>query len=230
MLNPQMELIMVRAIIGRYAPRSLQTCLEWFLGILCVLAVAYLLRGKILETVVVPAVERLKLGREEERVSACQALGQLSVEEARSAIPDLVYATTDESPIVRREAVDALKRLGLRSDVVLSALVDALEDQDAVVRTEAARALGMLGTDAGAAAAALMGTLADRSPEVRAAATIALAMVAPRSKQAVAALALSLADDDKHVREAVRFALSSMGCRDTSSNGFPGCVQSHPAQ
>jgi HEAT repeat protein len=163
-----------------------------------------------LKTAVVTAVERLRHGGEEERVGACEALGQVPVEEARAAIPDLVIASKDRGPIVRRAAVDALKRIGLRSEDVLSALLDVLEDEDAVVRTEAALALGMLARDPGPAPAAPIGALTDRCAEVREAAAVALGMIAPRGERAVTALVQALEDEDERVRHAAGFALSSI--------------------
>ncbi len=127
---------------------------EWLLGILCLLAVAHLLHERLLKSSVVPAIEQLRHGGEEDRVNACQALGQASVE-ALAAIPDLVVASKDPSPAVRLQAIDTLKRIGSRSEVVVSTLKDALDDEHPPVRAEAALALGMLGKDASLASTAL---------------------------------------------------------------------------
>ena len=143
---------------------------EWLLGILCTLAVAHLLHERLLKSSVVPAIERLRHGGEEDRVNACQVLGQASVAEALAAIPDLVVASKDPSPAVRLQAIDTLKRIGSRSEVVVSTLKEALDDVHPPVRAEAALALGMLGRDASLASMALRNALRDPSPEVRAAA------------------------------------------------------------
>ena len=199
---------MFRARLGQIAKNPPLALHEWLLGFLCILVVAYLLHEKFVRSGVRLAVERLRSGDEDGRAGACQALGQARCEEAQAAIPDLVRAGKDLSPIVRREAIDAIMRIGLRSEVVFSSLAAALEDEDDVVRTRAALAVGMLGGGASSLAAELIDALADRSPEVRAAAAVAVGLVAPRDERAVTALVNALGDEDERVRVAAGSTLT----------------------
>ena len=191
---------MFRARLGQIAKGPPLALRGGFLGLLCVLTVAYLLHDSLGRSGVSLALERLRSRDEDERVGACQALGQAAWKDAQAAMPELVRASRDPSPIVRREAIGAIMRIGLRSEVVLSSLAVALEDEDDAVRTQAARAVGMLGGDANSLAAQLIDTLTDRSPEVRAAAAVALGLVAPRDERVIAALVKALADVDTRVR------------------------------
>jgi vesicle coat complex subunit len=127
---------------------------------------------------------RLRHGDTEERVAACQALGQLDWKEAEAALPHLVRALKDGNPVVRREVVDTLYRISARSELVLSALRLALRDEDEIVRTKAALALGMLGGGRPMVIPALVDTLSDSSPEVREAAFVALGALEPQREHA----------------------------------------------
>jgi HEAT repeat protein len=164
-------------------------------GALCVLVIAYLIHEELTRTAGGPAIARLSHGGEEERVAACQALGQLTGEESGAAVPELVAASRDPSSLVRREAVDALMRIGVRSGAVLSALVDAVEDKDAGVRTRAVLALGMLRMATPPVTAALTTALVDLHPEVREAAATALGMMAPLGAPGIAAPGATVEND-----------------------------------
>ena len=123
---------------------------------------------------------QLRHGDTEERVAACQALGQLDWKEAEAALPDLVGALKAEDPVVRREVVDTLARISARSEFVLSALIGALRDEDEIVRTKAALALGRLGGGSPLVVPSLVEILADSNPDVREAASTALGALEPQ--------------------------------------------------
>jgi hypothetical protein len=127
---------------------------------------------------------RLRHGDTEERVAACQALGQLDWKEVKGALPDLVRALKDEDPVVRREVVDTLARISARSEFLLSALIGALRDEDDIVGTKAALALGMLGGGSPMVAPALVDTLTDSNLDVREAASTALSALEPQREHA----------------------------------------------
>ena len=123
-------------------------------GGMCVLVIAYLIHEELTRTAGRPAIARLRHGGEEERVAACQALGQLHGEESGAAVPELVAASGD--PVARPPRGHRRPHADRpRSGAVLSALVDAVEDEDAGVRTRAVLALGMLRMDTPSVTAAL---------------------------------------------------------------------------
>ena len=77
------------------------------------------------------------------RSTAAQALGILR---DSHAVPALVLALKDESPIVRMHAANALAEINYESEQsVLTALLGAIQDLDPGVRTAAAVAIGKSG-------------------------------------------------------------------------------------
>ena len=202
------------------APRSRCALRELIPGALCVAIIAYLIHEEVTSTGGGPAIARLRHGGEEERVAACQALGQLQGEESGTVVAELVAASRDPSSIVRREAVDALRRIGARSEVVLSALVEAVEDEDAVVRTRAVLALGTLRTATPPVTAALTTALVDPDPEVREAAATALGVMDPPAERGIAALRAAVEDEDERVRAAASAYFRS---RRPSPRLLPAC-------
>lgn len=96
------------------------------------------------------------------------------------ALPILSKALSDERPLVRAKAADALGRLGLRAKSTIPALIRASEDERADVRTAALAALGEVGSRDPSARAALQKALHDRDDAVRAAAEDALSRIGKR--------------------------------------------------
>ena len=126
-----------------------------------------------------PVILRLRYGDTEERIAACQALGQMDWKEVKAALPDLVRALGDQDPVVRREVVDTLTRISVRSEFVISSLLGALKDEDDLVRAKTALALGMLGSGNPIVVPAMEDALKDSNPDVREAALAALSELEP---------------------------------------------------
>src|SRR4051812_8991247 len=90
---PLLEQDMISMRRDRLAPGPRSALRELIPGALCVLVVAYLIHEELTRTVGRPAIARLRHGGEEDRVAACQALGQLTGEEPGAAVPELVAAS-----------------------------------------------------------------------------------------------------------------------------------------
>jgi HEAT repeat protein/lysophospholipase L1-like esterase len=137
---------------------------------------------------------------------AAEALGRVGPE-ARSAVPDLIAATSDPRPDVRWRAIWALGRIGPAAAQAVPALRAALADAD--LRWRAAEALGRIGLPAVAAAPDLIRLLHDPSSTVRWRAATALGAMGAR--QAVPALAAATSDPAENVRLAAVTDLAQLG-------------------
>ncbi|MFO0841324.1 MAG: HEAT repeat domain-containing protein [Gemmataceae bacterium] len=98
---------------------------------------------------------------------------------ARPAVGPVRKALTHPDPVVRRNAAEALGRIGGPEPQVIPALAERLSDGDAVVRGAAARSLGWFGPAAKPAAPALRKLLDDPDKAVRSQAAQALGRIAP---------------------------------------------------
>ena len=122
-----------------------------------------------------------------------------------------VKALNDEDPVVRKDAVLMLGRMGLEANDAVPALVAALQDdQDPDVRMTVAWTLCRIGEPD--AVPALAAALKDRHNDVRAQSALSLGVMGPAAQAAVPALAAALRDDeDAMVRENAARALGNIG-------------------
>jgi HEAT repeat protein len=100
---------------------------------------------------------------------------------AKSAIPEILEALTDEDRMIRMGACYALMAIK-GGEVVVAGLISALNDQDDKVRSLAAVALGGYGPGAKKAIPALTKALNDRDEAVRKAAANSLGMIRGKSR------------------------------------------------
>jgi HEAT repeat protein len=137
----------------------------------------------------VPAITKaLTSGSTNQRCKFAQALGRLGPDLSFAA-PALLEAMKDKEDYVRRDAVEALKKIVPEGNqATISALIQALKDKEAMVRSEAAAALGRIGPQAQRAVPALTLALKDKDELVRDEAAQALGFVGPAAKPALAAL------------------------------------------
>lgn len=84
--------------------------------------------------------------------TSADALGRMRHE----AVPALIEALNDPSPIVRGRAIRIIARIGPDAAEAVPALIERLRDDDETVRIAAARALGQIGPGAKAAIPVLM--------------------------------------------------------------------------
>jgi len=119
---------------------------------------------------------------------AQQALRELG---ARS-VPALVKVADDQSPIVRRLAVETLGGIGEPASGAVPSLAAKLQDPDEFVRRAAAYALGRMGAAAKSAIRALRANLQDTSGTVRAAAAVALVRVDALALEAIPTLVAAI--------------------------------------
>jgi HEAT repeat protein/beta-lactamase regulating signal transducer with metallopeptidase domain len=124
-----------------------------------------------------------------------------------AVIAGLTEAMKDSDPDVRKQAMQALTRLG--APLAYEALVQALKDDDAEIREQAVFSLGQLGDKR--AIDPLTAALKDAEPDVREQAAFGLSQL--KAVQAVPALQALLKDTDEDVREQALFALSQIGDR-----------------
>jgi HEAT repeat protein/beta-lactamase regulating signal transducer with metallopeptidase domain len=124
-----------------------------------------------------------------------------------AVIAGLTEAMKDSDPDVRKQAMQALTRLG--APLAYEALVQALKDDDAEIREQAVFSLGQLGDKR--AIDPLTAALKDAEPDVREQAAFGLSQL--KAVTAVPALQALLKDTDEDVREQALFALSQIGDR-----------------
>ena len=134
------------------------------------------------------------------RGNAALALGQIH---AVSAMSNLKHLLTDESPYVRKNAVQALGRFKEEIDSLIPDLIGRLEDQDNEVRYQAAAILGDIGAQS--SIHGLIKLLKDRDSRVRIGAVEALGKL--EAKDAVANLKKTLLDEEPIVRAYAASAL-----------------------
>ncbi|OKH57182.1 sister chromatid cohesion protein PDS5 [Scytonema sp. HK-05] len=136
---------------------------------------------------------------------------RVALGEKEEVIKILIARLADEDSSVRRNAADALGKLGNASEQVVNALLGRLADEDSWVRGNAASALGKLGNASEQVVNALLGRLADEDSWVRGNAAAALGKLGNASEQVVNALLGRLADEDSWVRGYAADALGKLG-------------------
>ncbi|HEV3262006.1 MAG TPA: HEAT repeat domain-containing protein [Gemmataceae bacterium] len=158
------------------------------------------------------------------RAKAAAALGAKGPD-AKLALRSLVKVVkTDTDDLARRQALEALDKIGRPDNADLSFLRDYLRDQNTDLRGFAASALGKLGPDARGAAPDILPLMADRAASVRQQAARTLGKVGADSKEKVFdALREALKDSDRDVRLAAAEAICTI--EDLSVSDVPLLVQ-----
>ena len=131
--------------------------------------------------------------------------------EKETVIDKLIQQLSDSDDWVRRNAAEALGKLGNASETVIEALLNALSDRNNEVRRLAAGALGKLGNASETVIEALLNALSDRNNEVRRLAAGALGKLGNASETVIEALLNALSDSDYGVRQNAAEALGKLG-------------------
>ena len=124
----------------------------------------------------------------------------------RTAVLALVKSLSDVDWRVRRDAADALAKIGVPPDPnqrleVVSPLIRALEDDNqALVRANAADALGGIGQPAKQSVPALINAVNDEDTWVRINVVMALGLIKEPTDTVVTCLASTLDNADQRVR------------------------------
>jgi HEAT repeat protein len=151
------------------------------------------------------------------REAVAKALGQLSAEEVRAAVPALADALQDPHVGTRLAAADTLRRVGKVAVEALPKLQQVLQDKkaDPLLRTQAALALGRIGApDAVASLPVLKEVLGDtKAPdEVRQAAAETLGQLGKDGAEAAPLLGKVLTSKEPvALRRAAAGALDQLG-------------------
>jgi HEAT repeat protein len=167
--------------------------------------------GKHSEESVLALINALHRHRDEHiRDAAASALGLIGTA-AKRAVPSLIVAFHDKSPMVRRSAGEVLATMAKESKsarVALPGLIDALQDADPAIRRTAAYVLQDIGTEARNAIPALITALQkDSTAVVRSRAANALGHVGKEAVSAISSLTAALDDREAQEPEAeVRYA------------------------
>ncbi|MDB9423549.1 HEAT repeat domain-containing protein, partial [Microcystis aeruginosa CS-564/01] len=139
----------------------------------------------------------------------------LELTKSNQVVNELNQALEDSDNDVRRNAVEALGKIG--SETAIPGLLKALEDSDRFVRWKAAEALGKIGSET--AIPGLLKALEDSDWYVRRNAAEALGKIG--SETAIAGLLKALEHPNKDVRENAAFALGDIG----SETAIPGLLK-----
>ncbi|GAX41682.1 hypothetical protein NIES4075_26790 [Tolypothrix sp. NIES-4075] len=135
------------------------------------------------------------------RSSAAFALGIIGEKtETASAVPALIQALkNDKEADVRKDAAEALGRIGEKAASAVPALIQALKnDKEANVRLFAASGLRGIGKEAASAVPALAEALkSDKEPDVRSIAVEALGRIGEKAASAVPTLTEALKNDNE---------------------------------
>jgi len=133
------------------------------------------------------------------------AIGQANSQ----ALQSLQKALDDEDYSVRRQAVEALGKIG--SSPTVEALITALKHEDSSVRREAAKALGKIGSSQ--AEEALIAALKDEDTSVRWRAAVALGWIGSPQvvEELIEVLNEALNDENDRVRRQAAAALGEIG-------------------
>ncbi|MEP6500905.1 NACHT domain-containing protein [Microcoleus vaginatus] len=136
---------------------------------------------------------------------------QAALGEKEAVISSLLLRIEDANEDVRREAAQALGRLGNASETVISALLLRLEDGDFLVRFYAAQAFDRFGNASEAIIGNLLPRLEDGNNLVRSSAAQALGRLGNASEAVLSALLLRLKHGDNSVRSSAASALGNLG-------------------
>jgi HEAT repeat protein len=127
------------------------------------------------------------------------------------AVDGLRHALADAAPAVRKQAVQALGRLGPLGGKAVPELIEVLREGDEPLRVAAAESLGKIGEPVKLTVPALVGLLADASPAIRTSAAAALGALGERAAEAVAALTPLLRERDDTMRQTAAEAITRIG-------------------
>jgi len=153
--------------------------------------------------------EKLKNGKQWEKVQAARAMGSFGADGARAAA-ELAKASTDNDENLRQAAVWSLGQIGPKAGSAgVDALKEALKDKESKVRCLAAIGLEGIGAKASSAIPQLIRTLDDPEISVRSRTASAIGAMGP----AVSALAAKLMakGEDGFVLLNVAYALGNIG-------------------
>lgn len=136
----------------------------------------------------------------------CMARVQVARNETLANLPQLINGLDHPDPNVRRQATDAIGKLGPRASTAIPDLAKKLNDPDAAVQSHAARALADSGPQG---VPALVSALKD--PKTSALAGAALAEHKALSRDILDALLDLLQNPAEQIRRAVRGPLRKLG-------------------
>ena len=136
---------------------------------------------------------------------------QAALGEKEAVISVMLLRLEDGNEDVRREAAQALGKLGNASETVIDALLLRLENGEQNMRCQAARALGNLGNASETVINALLLRLGDGDHNVRCQAASALGNLGNASEVVINALLLRLEKGDKQMRRQAASALGNLG-------------------
>jgi HEAT repeat protein len=164
--------------------------------------------GKIGPKAVDPVRKKLKSGNPEVRFWALLTLALIGPD-AAAASDDVLACLDDDDAAVRRKAVYALGKLGVKSDAVLGGLVKALGDKDTDVTTTAIEVLEKIGPPP-AESLPMLAKLADKdsAPAVR---TLAIKLLGQMGGPAVPTFKELLKNADTLDRIALIQAIATLG-------------------
>ncbi len=141
------------------------------------------------------------------KIAAAVALERIA-EEPDIAVPALLVALDDPSPVVRVAACLALGAFSSKKETVIPAIGSALQDSDSAVRDAAAVSLAKMGAHA---IPALRARLADEDPGVRMLAAQTIGGIGAGARAGLPDLVAAIADRNVHVRKAVVTAMGRVG-------------------
>jgi hypothetical protein len=154
----------------------------------------------------------LKTASDVDRVEYVRIIGYFGADGV-SAVPELITALSDPSPVVRSAAAGSLAQIGPQAAAAVPALAKALSDSSPYVRDLAAIALRGIGPKAAPAVPELIRALSDPVNFVRAPAAEALGAIGSGAQAAVPALAerLLVKGEEGFVLTSVAYALGDIG-------------------
>jgi HEAT repeat protein len=134
-------------------------------------------------------------------------------EQVQMALPQLIGSLDDKWPVVRHEAVVALRLIGPRAKKAVAKLTAGLQDPIPTLRVDYLWALAAIGPDAADAVPEIMNAMADNVPSVRYAACFAAGSIGPPASAAVPALEKNLQDRDEFLQFNSAWALARINPR-----------------
>ncbi len=201
--------------------RSLAGCMQGKGYLLVDRQVAELLRVRALRAKGLgagPIAERLKLSRprvetyldDGYQLPESPTLGRLPVEiltkAGKPAVKPLIEALEADDPLIRRQAADALGRIG--DPRAVEPLIATLKDRDSLIRGHAVQAIGRIKDPSAVTSLVAILNSKDQEPHVRMNAAEALGAVG--DPRAVEPLILALLDDHWGIRSRAALALGKI--------------------
>jgi HEAT repeat protein len=155
------------------------------------------------------------------RILAAEALVRLDKKpEAAIALLDKELQKNKLANL-RKEAAEAIGRLGAEGKPLREPLRGALADKDTDVRIAAAEALWLVNKQTDEALPVLCEALKDDDADSRRSAAEALGKIGPAAKAALPVLARALKDDDDGVRKAAALAMRKIDAEAAARAGVP---------